>query len=299
MLAGGALLLSVLLHGGALPEPQIGPGDGHVRWPDQCGTMLAAADERSTARSSAAAAVTFRTGLYPTTTVTLRKLSQSQCHAAADRVCWLVPKGGKHGIHGVGKGTRNLLDMTLLNDSPHLADYAVLLHLTAGVHFGIVCASGDASALDADPSKVAAPSGCFDAMNAKGSYGTRQECGCPAKDQGDSAPSQRLVIYGHGVVPLICAPPHELFKQALGAPVLYRLSAEEEVRRAAVRDALEELGQAGKGRAAAAGVTYLTEASFGSRRPAGSRPRTGRARAPRRAMAGKRRRRRAATCTTC
>ena len=88
----GILLAQVLDHGAAAGEEDIfidliGPGDGPVRWPKQCGQMLAAADGRS---ASAGAAVEFRTSY--TVTVTLRK--QSEDKVGAGKTGWLVPPGG-------------------------------------------------------------------------------------------------------------------------------------------------------------------------------------------------------------
>ena len=101
----GILLAQVLDHGAAAGEEGmfidlIMPGDGPVRWPKQCGQMLAAADGRS---ASAGAAVEFRTSY--TVTVTLRK--QSEDKVGAGKTGWLVPPSGDTGEHGVGVGEDN------------------------------------------------------------------------------------------------------------------------------------------------------------------------------------------------
>ena len=68
----GAVLLWGLVYPAA-PQEEVGPGDGHVCWPQQCGALLAAADGRGA--STAAATVDFQTTLG--TTVTLRRLSEA------------------------------------------------------------------------------------------------------------------------------------------------------------------------------------------------------------------------------
>ena len=67
----------------------------------------------------------------------LVRLSEAQCHADADRSCWLVPGGGQTGGNRVGEKTTALLRLALDNDNPHLPAFATIQHLVPGVHFGI------------------------------------------------------------------------------------------------------------------------------------------------------------------
>lgn len=223
--------------------------DAQFKWRDQCSNMLAAADGRANA-ASAAASIDFKTSAHAT--ATLKKLGEDMCGDGV--ICWLVPGKSRH---GVGKGQDNLFNMGLFANTEHLPQELWLLG-EPGVHVVIVCAVGPAST-----DMQRAKEGCYEAMMAKGSYGSKKECGCPVvstQKVGSRVKhvlSQRVAITAAAIVPTICLPTHTVFEDALSKPVIYPLSAAEKLRLDEGAAAIAALGSMGTGKVASAGLDYM------------------------------------------